>query len=286
MRATGTLLGLLLLAVAAVTAQSQEKPREVKTEHGLAVFKLGEKFATDDHAGKTMDSFCSFLGSRHPEALFVRRGVRNKPEDALALLKSDTAKVSVAIVSPGFYLAHRKALKLTVLAEAGRDGTDGEEYVLLGLQAAAEYPAGARVATSLSADADWLNKAVLPAPAGKAAVQWVPYDNLFDAGYAMLDGEKDAPQYVLVDRVTLKAMQADPDLKELKAGLKSELLPQDLVVEVDSRLGNLREALKQTLATLDKSDEGKAQGKALQSPVFKAPAAERLAKVEKLIGDQ
>jgi hypothetical protein len=134
----------------------------------------------------------------------------------------------------------------------------------------------------MTADADWLNKAVLPTPAGKKAVTWKQYDNLFDAGYAIVDAEKGAPQYLLVDRVTLKALQADPDLKVLKVGLKSELLPQDLVVEVDGKLGEKRGALKKALAEMDATDEGKKLGENLQSPKFPAADAARLAKVAKL----
>lgn len=275
-----TMFALLALLLP-VAALAQENPA-AKPEHGLAVFKLGEKFATDEKAGETIDSLCAWLGKNVEGATFARRGVRNNPEEALKLLKAQDKPVALAIVSPGFYFKHKGALKLTALAEARRDDKDGEQYVLVGNAAAAEYPEGAVIATSLTADADWLNKAVLPAPAGKKAVTWKQYDNLFDAAYAILDAEKGAPQYVLADRVTLKALQADADLKVLKTGLKSELLPQDLVVEVDGRLGASRDALKKALSTLDSTDEGKKVGGNLQSPKFPAPDDARLQKVAKL----
>ncbi len=274
------LFSLLLLTPLALAVVAQDKP--ARSDFGLAVFKLGEKAASDDKAGPTIDSLCSFLGKSVDGATFARRGVRNMPDEALKLLQDKDKPVAMAIVSPGFYFKHRVALKLTVLAEARRDGNDGEQYVLLGKESTDQYPQGATVATSLTADTDWLNKAVLPAPKDAKAIVWKQYDNLFDAAYAMVDGEKDAPKYVLADRISLKSILDDPELKGLKQGLKSELLPQELVVEVDSRLGDKRDAIKKVLKELDKTPDGKKQGENLQSATFPAPDDKRLEKVAKL----
>lgn len=273
-------LTLLLLAPLAAAVIAQDKP--AKPEFGLAVFKLGEKAASDDKAGPTIDSLCAFLGKSVDGASFARRGVRSQPDDALKLLQDKGKPVALAIVSPGFYFKHKAALKLTVLAEARRDDNDGEQYVLLGMDSTDKYPQGATVATSLTADSDWLNKAVLPAPKDAKPVVWKQYDNLFDAAYAMIDGEKDAPKYVLADRVSLKAIVADTELKGLKPGLKSEVLPQELVVEVDGRLGDKRDAIKKVLKELDKTEDGKKQGTNLQSATFPAADDKRLEKVAKL----
>lgn len=272
---------LTVVLVFASVSVAQDKPAP-KAEFGLAVFKLGEKFATDEKAGETIDALSAYLGKHVEGANFVRRGVRNKPDDALKLLRAEDKTVAVAIVSPGFYFRNKAALKLTALAEARRGGNDGEQYAVVGLDAADKYPEGAKIATGMAADADWLAKAVLPTPEGKKAVQWVQADNLFDAAYAMFDKAKDAPQYVLADRVTLKALQADADLKALKVGLKSEVLPQDLVVEVDGRLGDKRDALKKALKELDTTDDGKKLGENLQSKNFPAPDDKRLEKTAKL----
>lgn len=277
------LVALLLPLSAAAQNKPADKPVEKKTEYGFAVYKLGEAFATDDKAGESIDSLCKWLGKQVEGAEFARRGVRNKPEDALKLLKDSDRPVALAIVSPGFYFKHKDALKLTVLAEARRGGSDGEQYVLLADgAAAAEYPEAAIVATSLTADPDWLNKAVLPAPQGKKAIVWKQADNLFDAAYDMVDQAPCAAKYVLVDRVSLKAFGDNSDLKGLKQGLKSETLPQDLVVEVDGRLGDKRDAVKKALAAMDATDEGKKLGENLQSPNFPAPDEARLARVAKL----
>lgn len=267
--------GLLLCAA----ALAQTKP---PVELGLAVYKLGEVNATDKQAGQAIDDLCAHLMGKVEGAKFVRRGVRHKPDEALQLLKDDTDKTALAIISPGLYFAHKDALKLAALAEARRGGFDGEQYVLRGEEKAEAYPYGKRIATSLDAEADWLNKVVLPMPdKGGKPVRWVHWDNLMDAGYAILDGEKDAPDFILLDRVSNKVFEADSDLKELKEGFKSDVLPQDLVVEVDGRLGDKRDAIKTALAKLDDTEAGKKLGTTLQSANFPAPDEKRLADAEK-----
>src|SRR5690606_23415937 len=114
-----------------------------------------------------------------------------------------------------------------------------------------------RVATTLTADKDWLDRAVLRRPEGAKPIEWVAYSNLADAAYEIIDGEDGAPDFVLVDRITLAVFAKDADLKTLKTGLKSEVLPQDLVVEVDGRLGGKRDDIKRVLAALDGNDDGK-----------------------------
>jgi hypothetical protein len=265
----------MLCALVTVSAAG-DKP----AEYGLVVYKLGERFATDEQAGETIDNFTNYLDKQVEGADFRRIGVRHKPDDALKLLKDEEKPVAFAIVSPGLYFKHGEELKLTAIAEARRGDKDGEQYTLVGVTETKEYPAGKRVATSMTADKDWLNKAVLRAPEGAKPVEWVQYDNLLDAGYAIIDEEDDAPDFVLVDRVTLEVFEKDADLKAFKKGLQSELLPQDLVVEVDKRLGDRRDALKKALKELDQGEDGKKIGEQLQSPKFPAPDDARLRKVQ------
>jgi hypothetical protein len=266
---------VLIALGASVQGEAPPKP------YGLVVYKLGERYATDEKAGETIDSLAAYLAKQITGADFKRLGVRNKPDDALKLFKDDKNPVALAIVSPGFYFAHKTDLKLTTIAEAQRGGKDGEQYTLIGATEIKEYPAGKKIATNMTADLDWLNKAVLRAPEGAKQVEWVQYDNLTDAAYEIIDEEDGAPDFVLVDRVTLDVFAKDSDLKMLKHGLASELLPQDLVVEVDGRLGDHRDAVKKTLAALSDSDEGKKLGESLQSPKFPAPDDKRIEKVSK-----
>jgi hypothetical protein len=265
-----------------VVATTQDKPVDKPKELGLAVYKLGERYANDKQAGEAIDKLASHLGETitEPKVTFKRRGVRNAPADALKLFKDDGNPVAVAIVSPPFYFAHKDDLKLTALAEAKRSNKDGEQYTLVGTTVAEKYPAGKRVATTLTGDESWLNKVVLPAPEGAKAVTWIQQDNLFDAGYAIIDEEKGAPDFVLVDRITLEAMQKDADLKSLKQGMQSKMLPQDLVVEVDKRLEGVRDALVKALTGLDQTDKGKKIGELIQSPVFRQPDETRLKKAQ------
>ena len=267
---------LLLLMFAGASAQNAPKQG-----FGLVVYKLGEKYATDDKAGETIDSLTEYLDKKVAGSDFTRLGVRNKPDDALKLFKDEKAPVAVAIISPGFYFKHKSDLKLTVLAEAQRGGKDGEQFSLVGLAETKEYPAGKKVATTMTADLDWLNKAVLRAPEGAKPIEWVQYDNLADAGYEIIDKEDGAPDFVLLDSATLGVFDQDDDLKTLKKGLQSEKLPQDLVVEVDARLGEKRDELKKVLGALDKDDAGKKLGENLQSPTFPAADDARLQKVAK-----
>lgn len=275
---------LLLLLIAGVSL-AQEKPaqpaKDVRVEYGFAVYKLGEKHATDKQAGEAIDSFCKWLGDQVPGASFARRGVRNQPADALKLLQDEKSTVALAIVSPGFYAAHKDTLKLKAIAEARRNDTDGEQFTLVGPTATDAYPSGKKVATSMTADLDWLNKVVMPAPEGIKPVEWVQYDNLFDAAYAIVDGEKGAPDMVLLDRTSLADFDKDADLKGLKRGLKSELLPQDLLVEVDGRLGNKSATVVKAVGALDQTEAGKKLGETLQTPRMPAPDTARLEKALK-----
>lgn len=277
---TRLMLSTVLLAlglVAILSAQDAPEDREV----GLVVYKLGESYATDDKAGDAIDRFTAFLDGELDGLEFKRRGVRNDPDEALKLFKDEDEPVGVAIVSPPFYFEHKKELKLKAIAEATRGGKAGERYTLVGAAKTEDYPAGKRVATSMTAEEDWLNKVVLRRPEDAEPVEWVQYDNLMDAAYAIIDEEDDAPDFVLVDRVTLTFFDKDFDLKTLKKGLQSALIPQDLVVEVDDALGDSRDDFKKALRELDQSDEGKKIGELIQSPKFPAPDEERLQKVEK-----
>jgi hypothetical protein len=258
----------LLIVLAVVLARADG------ASHGLVVFKLGESFATDEHAGEAVDALCAYLGEHIEGAEFKRVGVRNAPAEALRLIRDE--RPAVAIVSPGFFFKYRAELELTALAEAMRGGHDGEQYTLVGLEEADGYPAGKRIATTLAMDTEWLNRAVLPAPEGAAPVRWVRVSNLFDAGYEMVDEQDGAPDFVLLDKVSLAAYREDEDLGGLKFGEPGTKLPQDLVVEVAGRLGDTRDELKRVLAALDSSDEGKRIGGLIQSPRFQKPDAERL----------
>lgn len=275
----------LLLMLGAGVSLAQDKPaqpaKDVRVEYGMAVYKLGEKYATDKQAGEAIDSFCKWLGDQVPGATFARRGIRNQPADALKLLQDEKSTVALAIVSPGFYAAHKDTLKLKAIAEARRNDKDGEQYTLVGPAATDAYPSGKKVATTMTADLDWLNKVVMPAPEGIKPVEWVQYDNLFDAAYAIVDGEKGAPDLLLIDQSTLADFAKDADLKGLKHGLKSDVLPQDLLVEVDSRLGDKAAGLIKAVGALDQTEAGKKLGETLQTPRMPAPDSARLEKALK-----
>ncbi len=257
---------LSVMFAALFVAFAAGKAEDKSVEFGVTVYKMGESKATDKDAGDSFDKLLAYLGNKIEGPRFVRRGIRNKSDEALKLMQDDKARTALAFVSPNFYFKNKDSLKLTVLAEAQRKGINGEQYVLIGKTKAEKYPEGKKVATNLD-DAEWLNKVVMPAPDGAKPLEWVKskniFDNLLDIAYD--DSEVD---FVLVDRITLALVEENKDLKGLARGLKSEMLPQDLVVEVDGRLGDKRDEIKKVLKELDASEEGKKVGEAIQVPKF------------------
>ncbi|MCF6228347.1 MAG: hypothetical protein L3J82_06750 [Planctomycetes bacterium] len=270
----------VLLFVSTVNFADGDTEKSETKEYGLAVFKLGEKFATDKKAGKSIDDFCTWLTKSIEGAEFKRRGVRNKPDEFKTLL--DKKETSLAIVSPGFYLAHKDELKLEAFAEATRGGLDGEVYSLVGKNNFENYPEATTIATSLSKDLTYLNKVVLPKPSDAKGVVWSHASNTFDACYEIFDEEDGAPDYVLVDQLTLLQIQKDTDLRTLTVVWTGKTLSQDLVVEVDGKLGDKRKNITDVLAKLSDTEAGKRIGKLIQSPKFPAHNETRLKEMETL----
>ncbi|MHC4840280.1 MAG: substrate-binding domain-containing protein [Planctomycetota bacterium] len=271
---------IALLGVATVGLADPEPDAPEGKEYGLSIFKLGEKFATDKKAGDSIDKFCSWLTDNVEDSKFTRRGVRNKPAEFETLLKKeDTA---IAVVSPGFYLAHKEDLKLEAFAEARRGDLDGEVYSLVGREKTEDYPAGKTVATSLSKDPEYLNRVVFPKSKDANGIAWKHASNTFDACYDIFDEVKGAPDYVLVDQLTLKQIKEDPDLKELTVVWTSNTFSQDLVVEIDGRLGDARKNIADALTKLNDTDAGKKIGELIQSPIFPEHNKTRLAEMETL----
>lgn len=262
-----TVSRLAIVLAALVLGFSIGKGEDKLKEFGVTVYKMGEERATDKDAGASFDKLLAYLEKKIEGARFPRRGIRNNADEAKKLMDDSKKPTALGIVSPNFYFRHKDALKLTVIAEAQRKGLNGEQYVLIGASKAEKYPEGKKVATNLD-DADWLNKVVMPTPEGAKPIQWVNKANIFDALFAILDEEDDACDFVLVDRVTLEAVEKDRALKAMPRGLKSEMLPQDLVVEVDGRLGDKREAIQKALKGLDGDEEGKKVGEGIQVPKF------------------
>jgi hypothetical protein len=261
-----TVSRLAIVLVALVLGLSIGKADDKTKDFGVAVYKMGEERATDKDAGPNFDTFLAYLEKKLEGARFPRRGIRNNADDAKKVMEDAKKPTAMGIVSPNFYFRHKDALKLTVIAEAQRKGLNGEQYVLIGASKADKYPEGKKVATNLD-DADWLNKVVMPTPEGVNPIQWVKSKNIFDdlLDIAYEDSEVD---FVLVDRITLALAEDNKEIKGLARGLKSEMLPQDLVVEVDGRLGDRREAIQKALKGLDGDDEGKKVGEGIQVPKF------------------
>lgn len=261
-----TVSRLAIVLAALVLGFSIGKGEDKLKEFGVTVYKMGEERATDKDAGASFDKLLAYLEKKIEGAKFPRRGIRNNADEAKKLMDDSKKPTALGIVSPNFYFRHKDALKLTVIAEAQRKGLNGEQYVLIGASKADKYPAGKKVATNLD-DADWLNKVVIPMPEGAKPIEWVKSKNIFED---LLDiaYEDSEVEFVLVDRITLALVEENKELKGMPRGLQSAMLPQDLVVEVDGRLGDKREAIQKALKGLDGDDEGKKAGEAIQVPKF------------------
>lgn len=261
-----TLARLSVIIAALLVGFAAGKAEDKAVEFGVTVYKMGEAKATDKDAGESFDKLLAYLGKKLEGPKFLRRGIRSKSDEALKLMQDDKSKTALAFVSPNFYFRNKDSLKLTVLAEAQRKGLNGEQYVLIGKTKADKYPEGKKIATNLD-DTDWLNKVVMPAPDGAKAVVWKQSKNIFED---LLDIAADESEvdFVLVDKITLELVEKTKDLNGLKRGMQTADLPQDLVVEVDGRLGDKRDAIKKALKELDASDEGKKVGESIQVPKF------------------
>ena len=257
---------LAIVLAALVLGLSVGKAEDKLKEFGVTVYKMGEERATDKDAGASFDKLLAYLEKKIEGAKFPRRGIRNNGDEAKKLMEDSKKPTALGIVSPNFYFRHKEALKLTVVAEAQRKGLNGEQYVLIGASKAEKYPEGKKVATNLD-DADWLNKVVMPTPEGTKPIEWVKskkiFEDLLDIAY-----DDSEVEFVLVDRITLALVEENKELKGMPRGLQSAMLPQDLVVEVDGRLGDKREAIQKALKGLDGDDEGKKAGEAIQVPKF------------------
>ncbi len=261
-----TLARLSLIIAALLVGFVAGKAEDKAVEFGVTVYKMGEAKATDKDAGPNFDQLLKYLGQKVAGATFARRGIRSKSDDALKLMQDEKSKTALAFVSPNFYFKNKESLKLTLLVEAQRKGLNGEQYVLIGKTKAEKYPEGKKVATNLD-DADWLNKVVMPTPEGAKAAVWKQSKNIFEDLLDIAADDSDV-DFVLVDKITLALVEKTKDLDGLQRGLQSALLPQDLVVEVDGRLGDKRDAIKKVLKELDSSEEGKKVGEAIQVPKF------------------
>lgn len=243
--------GLILLNLTAPCSASSS----------FLIVKTGDESATQEKATQFLTDFSGYLNSH---ASFLKQKsiqglITNRPDDAAAIMQKD--QPLFAFVSPAFYFEHLSG-SATAIEQIPRFGLNVEHYYLV---APKNGPAtlaalkGQTVRTLVLAEQNYLKRVVFPAsfqPGKDFALQQAA--NMADEVFLMTEKDKGAASALLMDEELLHFFQSDemvwPDLKVL---WKSEDLPRDLVVNLDSRLSNGEvEQLKEAFAEMPKDPLG------------------------------
>lgn len=191
--------------------------------------KTGERFATDEVAGPALAELTKYVGEKIGANLQPR--VFNEPARALEWCARERPRVG--IVTPGFYLAYRKALAMRPLLEVHREQVDAERYVLVVRKTNGGLPAdwtGKSIATTLAAEERYVRGVILQDKFG-SELRLVPVQNVEDALFDLVEDAPNAPDAVLVEEAAWKVFAADPEFdSRLTVAFQSTELPRDLVV--------------------------------------------------------
>lgn len=191
--------------------------------------KTGERFATQEMAGPVLSELTTYVSERIGTPLEPR--VFNEPARAVELCARQ--KPRVGIVTPGFYLAYRKALGMHPLLEVHREQVDTERFVLVTRKTNGATPpdwAGKTIATTLAAEERYVRGVILQDRFGNE-LRLEPVRNVEDSLFDLAEEAADAPDAVLVEEAAWKVFAADPEFESrLTVVFRSEELPRDLVV--------------------------------------------------------
>ena len=230
---------------------------------GFLFLKTGEKFATQESAGPTVAAFTDKLGGYEPH-------IFNDPGKALDYCT--TGKPVVGIMTPGFYLAHAKALGWEAVLEVRRQNVPAERYVLVTKNFALAALTNQTIATPLATEPEFVRAVILQNQLG--AVKLTPTFDVEGTVQDLVEGAKGAPAAVLMEEGLWQVIRADADLgPHLRVVFMSEELPGNLVVKMAGPLdtGKLKTALQATPTEILNS---------LRVAAFSEINAERLQKAE------
>ncbi|MEK7865799.1 MAG: PhnD/SsuA/transferrin family substrate-binding protein [Planctomycetota bacterium] len=215
------------------------------------ILKTGERFAVQEKAEEVLADFAAWVAPRVGQPSLVGR-ITNRPDEALTRVRE--SKPLFAIVTPAFYLEHREALGLALLAQTRRRGLAAEKYAVIARKGATETPA--KVATSLMAEEPYLRKVALAG--GPSSVDFAESSWIGDDVAAMAEGDPEAPEAVLVDRATLEFLREDEVLwGELSVTFESADLPPDAVVAFSWTPEDVRVKLSTALLAMKEDVRGK-----------------------------
>ena len=213
---------------------------------GFLFLKTGEKFATQESAGPTVTLLTTFIGQQTGTTFEPR--VLNEPGQAAEYCAA--GKVAAGIVTPGFYLANRKALGMEPILEIKRQQVAAERYVLVTKGATLATLAGKPIATSLAAEPRFVAGVILQGKLG-AEVRLQSITDVEGAVMDLIEGAKTAAAAVLMEEGTWQVIRADAELgPQVHAVFTSDEMPGNLVVLFADKLdaGKLKAALKATPA--------------------------------------
>lgn len=244
--------------------------------------KTGEKFATQELAGPTVEGLTMYVGEKLDGMTnsFSPR-VFNDPIQAVEFCAAK--KPGLGIVTPGFYLAYAKALGMEPLLEVQRERIPSERYVLVARADAGEDFSEKIIATTLAAEERYVNSVILQGKYGRD-VRLKSVADVEVAVFDLVEGAKGAADAVLMEEAAWSLFKDDAELgPKLKVVYRSQDLPRPLVVvfrphpaEVDAQ------KLKGILKEMSGSEQGRRVLKSIRVEAFVEMDKERLAKATSL----
>ncbi|MCS7049256.1 MAG: phosphate/phosphite/phosphonate ABC transporter substrate-binding protein [Verrucomicrobiae bacterium] len=240
--------------------------------------KTGERFATQETAGPVLSELTAYVGQRIGATMEPR--VFNEPARAVELCARQ--KPRAGIVTPGFYLAYRKALGMQPLLEVHREQVEAERYVLVARKTNGTPPTdwtGKTIATTLAAEERYVRGVILQDKLGQE-LRLEPVRNVEDSLFDLVEDAADAPDAVLVEEAAWKVFVADPEFdSRLAVVFRSEELPRDLVVSFSD---SPDPALVTTLRQMSDEEEGRRILRSIRVACFTPVNMERLEHAERL----
>lgn len=238
----------------------------------FVILKTGERFAVQEKAEDVLADFGAWVAPRVGQESLVGR-ITNRPDEALAKVRE--TKPLFAIVTPAFYLEHRNALGLVLLAQTRRRGLASERYAVLTRKGGAKEPK--RLTTSLTAEETYVRKVALAG--GPSTAELVQSAWIGDDVAAMAEGDDEAPEAVVVDRATLEFLREDDVIwGPLDVVFESADLPPDAVVAFSWTSEEARVKLSAALLAMKEDAGGKEVCDLMQTDGF-GPVDEALWKV-------
>jgi len=269
----------LVMALCVASAAQADNPRP------FLFLKTGEKFATQEIAGPTVEGLTAYVGEKVAGATnaFAPRVMNDPVKAAEYCAKS---KPALGIVTAGFYLTYAKALGMEPLLETKRMGLKEERFVLVARKDAGDDLAkfqGKTIATPL-ADEQWYVVAVVLQGKLGEEIRLKPTMDVEGAIFDLSEGGTNAAAAALLETAAWDLFKDDPDTGgKLKVIYQSDELPRDLVVVFGPTSGTLNvDKVKQVLKDMGGSESGQKILRSIQVESFPDIDQDRLSKAEKL----